>query len=172
MHVACHSLGAVESICVPGPTEPDPLRSFLQEEIEDERVESRRLLIRWIAAFVLVFGFVFLAFWWSGSAVRFGAARVTAASAPTYRVWGTVRDANTGQPIPWATIEDDPAGNPPLFRADADASGSYSLQTLAEPHEVRISAVGYRPALERVGKPWFVWWPRGAESHDVRLKPE
>jgi hypothetical protein len=152
--------------------ELDPQRSFLQEEIEDERVESRRLLIRWVVAFVLLFGLVFLAFWWSGSAIRFGAQRVTPANTPTYRVWGTVRDANSGQPIPWAAIEDDPSGNPPFFRTDADAGGAFSVQTLAEPHQVRISASGYRPRVERVGRPWFLWWPRGAEKHEVRLVPE
>jgi hypothetical protein len=157
---------------VHGETKPDPQRSFLQEEIEDERLESRRLLLRWTVAFVLLFGLVFLAFWWSGSAIRFGAARVAAANSPTYRVWGTVRDAKSGQPIPWAAIEDDAAGNPPFFHTDADAAGSYSLLTLAEPHQVRISASGYRPLTARVGRPWFVWWPRGSERCDVRLTPE
>ena len=159
-------------MCVPGEHESDSQQSFLQEEIESERVESRRLLIRWCVAFALLFGLVFLAFWWSGSAIRFGAARVTATTAPTFRVWGTVRDAQSGKPIPWAAIEDDPAGNPPFYRADADAAGSYSLLTLAEPHQVRISAVGYRTSVERIGRPWFVWWPRGSERHDVRLTPE
>lgn len=155
-----------------GKPEPDPQRSFLQEEIEEERSESRRLLFRWGIAFALLFGLVFLAFWWSGAAIRFGASRVIAANVPSYRVWGTVRDAASGQPIPWASVEDDPGGNPPFFRTDADAAGAYSLQTLAEPHQVRISAVGYRAVVERVGRPWFMWWPRGAEHRDVRLAPQ
>ena len=155
-----------------GEQESDPQRSFLQEEIDEERGESRRLLIRWVAAFVLLFGFVFLAFWWSGSAIRFGAARLTAANAPTYRVWGTVRDARSRQPIPWAVVEDDPAGSPPFFRADADVNGAYSLLTLAESHRIRISAAGHRPVEISIGRPWFVWWPRGTERHDVNLSPE
>ena len=163
---------AVKSIYVLSEEESDPQRSFLQEEIDDERSESRLLLIRWVAAFVLLFSFVFLAFWWSGSAIRFGAARVTASNAATYRVWGTVRDAHTGKPVPWAAVEDDPGGDAPLFRADADAEGAYSLLTLAEAHRIRISAVGYRAVEVRIGKPWFVWWPRGSEQHDVRLSPE
>jgi hypothetical protein len=150
----------------------DPQQTFLQEEILDERSEARGLFVRTTVGFALLFAFVFLAFWWSGSAIRFGAARVTASNAPTYRIWGTVRDAQSGRSIPWATIEDEPSGNPPFFRSDADADGTYSLLTLAEPHQVRISAVGYRAVVVRIGKPWFVWWPRGDERHDIGLPPE
>jgi hypothetical protein len=146
--------------------------NFLQEEIAEERLETRRLMLRWTIGFLLLFGGVFLAFWWSGSAVRFGAARVTATNAPTYRVWGTVRDAKSGEPIPWAVVEDDPDGSPPMFRADADIQGAYSLLTLAEPHRVRISAVGHRSAVLGIGKAWFLWWPSGDEKQDVRLDPE
>ena len=151
---------------------PDPPASFLQEEIAAERFEARRLAVRWAIGFALLFGGVFLAFWWSGAAVRFSAARVTAANAPSYRVFGTVRDARSGQPIAWAVVEDDPAGAAPLFRTDADQNGSYSLLTIAEPHRLRISAVGHRPLELRVGKPWFVWWPRGEEQREPRLDPE
>jgi hypothetical protein len=151
---------------------PEPQQSFLTEEIQDERSEARGLFVRTTVGFVLLFAFVFLAFWWSGSAIRFGAARVTASNAPTYRIWGIVCDARSGRSIPWAAIEDEPSGDPPLFRSDADAEGFYSLLTLAEPHNVRISAVGYRPVVVRIGKPWFVWWPRGDEHHDVSLPPE
>ena len=155
------------------PEDPsDPQQSFLEEVTQDERFEARRLMVRMTVGFAALFGMVFLAFWWSGSAIRFGAARVTASNAPTYRVWGTVRDAQSGRPIPWATVEDDPSGDPPIFRSDADATGVYELLTLAAPHQVRISAVGYRVLALRVGRPWFVWWPRGDERHDIRLSPE
>jgi N6-L-threonylcarbamoyladenine synthase len=60
----------------------------------------------------------------------------------------------------------------PVEASIPDATGLYELLTLAAPPEVRISAVGYRAAVLRVGKPWFVWWPRGYERHDVRLTPE
>jgi hypothetical protein len=151
---------------------PERQNSFLDEEIASERVEVRRLLLRWAAGFVILFGAVFLAFWWSGSAVRFSAARLTGSNPPTYRVWGDVRDARSGQLIPWAALEDDPAGDPPLFRAQADRNGAYSLLTLAEPHRIRVSAVGYLPTVLRVGKPWFIWWPRGDERRDISLVPE
>jgi hypothetical protein len=83
-----------------------------------------------------------------------------------------VRDAQTGRPIPWATVEDDPAGDPPFFRGEADATGVYDLLTLAAPHRVRVAAVGYRAAFLRVGRQWFVWWPRGDERHEIGLAPE
>ena len=127
------------------------------------------MIVRCAIGFCLLFGFVFLAFWWSGSAVRFSAGRMTAGNAPTYRIWGVVRDARSGGPIPWAVVEDDPSGDPPFFKTDADQNGNYSLLTLAEPHRVRISAAGHRAVELRIGRPWFVWWPRGEEKHEVRL---
>jgi hypothetical protein len=151
---------------------PDTQQSFLEEEIQTERSETRRLMVRMAAGFAALFAFVFFAFWWSGSAIRFGASRVTGSNTPTYRVWGTVRDAQSHQPIPWAAIEDDAAGSPPFFRTDADATGVYALLTLAAPHAVQISAVGYHPISVRIGKPWFIWWPRGEERIDVTLIPQ
>lgn len=150
----------------------DSQQSFLAEEIQTERSEARRLMLRITIGFAALFAFVYLAFWWSGSAIRFGAARVTASNAPTYRVWGTVRDARSNQPIPWAAVEDDPSGSPPFFRTDADAGGVYTLMTLAAPHAVQISAVGYHPIVLQIGRPWFVWWPRGTERLDASLSPQ
>jgi hypothetical protein len=103
--------------------------------------------------------------------VRFGAARAGDRSAPTWRVWGTVRDAVTHQPIPWTLVEDDPAGQPPFFRADADYSGVFELVTLAEPHRVRVSAQGYRPLFLDIGRAWFLWMPRGDEKKNIELLP-
>ncbi len=155
------------------PDDPsDRQRSFLDEEMAEEKFETRGLLLRWSAGFCLLFAGVFFAFWWSGSAIRFGAGRVAATNEPTYRVWGVVCDAQSGEPIPWAVIEDDPAGNSPYFRTDADMAGVYHLLTLAEPHRLRISAIGHRAATVNIGKPWFIWWPRGEERHDVKLPSE
>ena len=64
---------------------------------------------------------------------------------PTWRISGTVRDAVTREPVPWALVEDDPAGQPPFFRTDADYRGAFELVTLAEPHRIRASAPGYHP---------------------------
>ena len=140
--------------------------------MEDERVEARRLLFRWMIAFALLFLAVFGALWWSGAAVRFGADRVADRSVPTYRVWGVIRDAASGRPVPWARVEDDPAGTPPFFRTDADQNGAYSLLTLAEPHRLRVSVPGYRSATVNVGKRWFMWWPKGDEQYSIRLVAE
>ena len=130
-----------------------------------------RSALRLALLFALLFGCVFGAFWWAGSAVRFSAARAGDRSAPTWRVRGIVRDAVTHRPIPWALVEDDPAGQPPFFRADADYSGVYELVTLAEPHRIRASAPGYRPVMLDVGRAWFVWMPRGNEKKNIELWP-
>lgn len=121
--------------------------------------------------FALLFGCVFLAFWWAGSAVRFGAARAADRSSPTWRVFGTVSDATTHQPIPWAVVEDDPAGQPPFFRADANYKGVFNLVTLAEPHRIRASAPGYGTVFLSIGRAWFVWMPQGKEGKNIGLFP-
>ena len=128
--------------------------------------------LRAAAAFAILFGLVFLTFWWSGAAVRFGADRASNRVQPTWKVTGTVRSAVTHLPIPWATVEDDPGGKPPLFHTDAGYAGGYELATLAERHSIRVSAPGYRPAKIEVGRVWFLWVPHGQESADVELNPE
>lgn len=150
----------------------DSESSFLDEERAAERSEWRRLLIRWTLSFGLLFVAVFMAFWWSGSAVRFGASRVTGATTPTYRIWGVVVNSRTGEPVPWARLSDDPSGNPPFFNSEAGQDGSFSLLTLAEPHKVQISAIGYKSKTLSVGRHWFVWWPRGSERRRIELMPE
>jgi hypothetical protein len=127
--------------------------------------------LRLAIVFALLFGGVFFAFWWAGSAVRFGAARAGDRSLPTWRISGTVRDALTHQPIPWALVEDDPAGAPPFFRTDAGYSGDFELVTLAEAHRIRVSAQGYHPLLVDIGRAWFVWMPRGNEKKNIDLLP-
>ena len=125
------------------PGEEEPCQpSFLDEETSEERSDLRRLLTRLAVTFALLFAAVFLAFWWSGSAVRFGAARVADRAVPTWRVWGVVTDGKGLQPVPWAHIEDDPASHPPYFMTDADQNGLFSLLTLAEPHRIRVTAPG------------------------------
>jgi hypothetical protein len=154
------------------PRDTEPQGHFLSEEISAERREMRRQLLRLAIAFALLFAAVFFAFWWSGSAVRFGAARVTDTSVPTWTVTGTVRNAHTREPIPWARIEDDTGWHGPHHRTEADQHGAYTLLTLAEPHPVRITAIGYRPARIDVGRQWFLWMPEGSERRDVELTPE
>jgi hypothetical protein len=138
--------------------------------------EWRELLVRYVfrltAAFLLLFGAVSFAFWWSGSAVRFGASRAAGQASPTWRVEGVVRDAITYEPIPWARVEDDPGGRPPLFQTDADQRGSFALLTLPEPHRVQISAPNYRTARIQIGRAWYLWAPKGEEKREFRLVSE
>jgi hypothetical protein len=145
---------------------------FWRQEQIDERGEMRRQTLRWGLLFAAVFAFVFFAFWWAGSAVRFGASRVETTTAATWRVWGTVRDARSGAPIPWAKLRDDPSGRPPLFEATAALDGAFELFTIAEPHEISVSALGYRLKRVRVGRSWYIWMPRGAEKADITLEPD
>ena len=152
--------------------EDAPASTFLAEETADERREFRRHAIKWTLAFLLLFAGVFFAFWWSGSAVRFGASRVTQETAMTYKVSGTVLDAQTRQPVPWAEIRDDSSGRPPFGHATADRSGVYELLTVAEPHRILVTANGYRSKELQVGRQWFVWMPRGTEQRDIQLLPQ
>jgi hypothetical protein len=128
--------------------------------------------IRVAAAFAVIFGMVYFAFWWSGAAIGFGANRAAGQVAPTWHVVGTVCNSVTREPIPWATIEDDPNGQPPFFRADAGYRGSFDLLTLAEQHRLRVSAPGYRSGSVQIGRVWFMWFPKGSERRDVFLQPE
>jgi hypothetical protein len=152
-------------------SEPDRLHpaTFEEEESVDIRRQFVRQAIRLTLAFVALFCGVYFAFWWSGSAVRFGTARVTDRAVPTWQVVGIVRDEIDKRPIPWARVEDDPAGQPPFFHADADLFGAFELFTLPERHRLRISAPGYRPATVDVSRAWFLWMPHGKERVEVTL---
>ena len=153
---------------------PDDFRSvtFDEEESADRRQQYVRYALRLAIAFALLFAAVFLALRWSGDAARFGASRVAARGVATWHVTGTVRNAATHEPIPWASIDDDPLGRPPFFHADADQSGAFELVTLAEPHRIRIAAMGYRTSTVRVGRVWFLWLPSGTERHETELVSE
>jgi hypothetical protein len=123
------------------------------------------------AAFALLFGGVFFAFWWSGSAIRFGAARAADKATPSWRVTGIISNSVTGDPIAWAVVEDDPAGRPPFFRTEADHAGAYELFTLAEPHRIRVTARGFQQGVVEVGRAWFLWMPKGQERVNIQILP-
>ena len=128
--------------------------------------------LRVAAAFAIIFGMVFFAFWWSGAAVGFGASRAAGTAQPTWTVTGTVRNSVTREPIPWATVEDDPGGRPPFYRVDAGYSGAFELVTLPEPHRLRVSSPGYQISTVFVGRDWFLWMPKGGEKKDIYLLPQ
>lgn len=146
--------------------------SFADEERTIERSESHRRIVTWGLAFVLLFAFVFLAFWWSGSAVRYGAGRVNSAMGATYRVSGIILDRSTHRPIPWAQVQTDFAAGQQFFSTTADQNGSFSLMTLPERQQLQVSANGYRTGLVAAGRQWFAWLPRGSEQRSIELSPE
>ena len=152
-------------------SESDDLRpvSFDEEESADLRRQYLRQAIRLALVFVVLFAAVMLAFRWSGAAVSFGASRAADRAIPTWHVKGRITDAATGRPVSWAKVEDDFSGRPPFYRTEADHSGTFDLMTLAEPHSVRITAPGYAAETIRIGRVWFLWIPRGDESHDILL---
>ena len=155
-------------------SDPDPDRqaSFLEEEAAEGRRFLPGQMVRWGIAFGLLFSAVFFFFWWSGSAFRFGAARVAEKPVASWKVAGFIRNALTGEPVPWAVIRDDPGGRPPFFRTDSDHRGAFELLTLAESHSIRVEAAGYRSQTVQVGRHWFVWWPYGEEKIEIRLQPD
>jgi hypothetical protein len=144
-------------------------QNFLDEERQEDRVSLHRSLVRWGLAFLTIFCFAGMAFWWSGSAVKYSAARVQNRSKPTYQVTGVVTDARTRQPIPWAEISTDFQFGGAFFSTTTDQNGQYSLNTLAEPHDLIVKANGYQSARVPVGRQWFSWTPRGSERRDAEL---
>lgn len=132
----------------------------------------RRQTFRWCLLFAVVLAFFAFVLWWASAAVRYGASRIVFRTAPTWRVWGTVRDAHTGAPVAWARIRDDPAGRQPHFETMSGLNGAYELLTLAEPHHLVVTVLGYRQKKIRVGRHWFLWTPRGSEQVDIALEPE
>ena len=146
-------------------------QNFLDEERQEDRVALHRTLVRWILSFGVIFCFAAMAFWWSGSAVRYSAARVENRSKPTYQVTGVVTDSRTGQPVPWAELTTDFQFGGAFFSTTTDQNGLYSISTLAEPHDLVVKANGYQIARVHVGKQWFSWTPHGSEKEDVALSP-
>ena len=132
----------------------------------------KKQVLRWGLLFGVLFCFVFFAIWWATSAVNFSTSRVDSTTRATYKISGRVRDEANGAPVAWAEIADAPSGRPPLFHATADRFGTYELLTLAEPHNVIATALGYRAGTIRVGKAWYAWMPKGSEKLDIKLHKE
>ncbi len=145
---------------------------FWRDEEVEHRVDMRRQFYRWLLLFSVVLAFFAFALWWAASVVHFSAARIQFRSTATWRVWGTVRDARTGTPVPWTHLRDDPLSRPPLFETTAGANGSYELVTIAEPHDVFVSRLGYRQTKVRVGRRWFLWTPEGSQQVDITIEPD
>ena len=58
-----------------------------------------------------------------------------------------------------------------FFETNADAGGTFSLMTLAEPHKLLVRASGYRDASVTIGRQWFSWLPKGEEKRDIEMLP-
>jgi hypothetical protein len=147
-------------------------REFWQVEPEDGRKAFAKQVLRWTVVFLALVGGVLFAFWWSGSAIQFGASRVTETTPATYSLVGVVLDSKTGAPIPWVNVRDDPSGRPPLHEALGGMDGTFRLDTIAEPHSVVFSALGYREKRVKIGRIWYIWMPSGQERVEIRLDPE
>jgi hypothetical protein len=149
-----------------------PLPEFWREEPTEERTLFLKQIVRLVLLFAGLSAGVFFAFWWSGSAIHFGASRLTESTRPTYMITGKVTDARTGAPIPWVSVQDDTSGQPPFQRTLGSLGGEFNLQTIAEPHFVLFSALGYKPERIKVGKAWYHWMPSGSEQLQVKLEQE
>lgn len=145
---------------------------FWQEEERLGRAEMRGQLARWLLAFAGVAAAVMFTLWWAGSTVRFSASRAQGEGEATWRLYGVVTDAGTGEPVAFARIADAPSGPPPHYEALADHLGHYELRTLAERHRVEVRALGYRAAEVEAGRAWYAWMPSGEQRVDVRLSRE
>jgi hypothetical protein len=145
--------------------------NFFDEERTADRLQMHRTLARWILAFATIFGFAAMAFWWSGSAVNYSAARVQNRSNPTYQVTGAITDSRTHHPVPWADISTDFQFGGAFFSTTTDQDGHYSINTLAEPHDLVVKANGYQTTRIHVGKQWFSWTPHGSEIENRELTP-
>jgi len=148
---------------------------MVMDEFDRERADDRRfqraLLVKWSLGFAALFLLVLGALWWSGSAVKYGASRVQGTGAPSYEVSGVITDGVTHRPIPWALVTTDIAFGAQFFETNADASGAFSLMTLAEPHKLIVRASGYRDGSASIGRQWFSWLPKGAEKKNIELLP-
>lgn len=146
---------------------------FWQEEERAARREMGRQFARWLVIFAAMFFFGCFVIWWAGQTVRYGAARSANHHAPPeWRIYGIVRDAQTGEAVPFAGIADGPDARQPRFHSMADHLGHFELHTLPERHEVTASALGYRPRTVKVGREWYAWMPSGDERVDFHLSRE
>lgn len=147
-------------------------KEFWEEERAANRQDFLRFAFKWgglMAGLIAIFLFVM---WRSTSAVEFAATRIDETTPARYRVFGIVKNAATGQPVPWPVVLDDPQGRPPHFKGDGKFDGTFELRTIAEPHTVHVSAIGFRAATVRVGRAWYLWMPSGEERIEVTLTPD
>lgn len=143
-----------------------------QQQPQDDAALLRKYALRWALVFLVLIGLMAYALWWSSAALEYSASRIKETTRATYKVTGVVIDKSTGRPVAWANLEDDPAVRPPRFRTSADHTGRFQLMTIAEPHRIVVTALGYQSTLHQTGKDWFLWMPKGEEKVRIELEPE
>lgn len=148
------------------------MSEFWEEEEFNEKREMKRFITKWTIVFAGLIAFVVFVLWWAGSALSYSASRVSENGKPSYKVFGAIKDAQSGAPIPWAKIMDDPEKRAPRFESSADFYGKFQLMTLPEPHVVVIAAYGHKPKRVSIGKTWYLWMPSGEEKLEIALDPE
>jgi hypothetical protein len=145
---------------------------FWEEEEFNEKREMKRFIVKWAIVFAALIVFAVFALWWAGSALTYSASRVNEGGKPSYKVFGVITDAQSGAPVPWAKVQDDPDKRPPRFETSADFYGKFALMTLPEPHTIVIAAYGHKPQRISIGKTWYLWMPSGEEELEIKLDPE
>ncbi len=144
----------------------------MSQSPNEDAAQLRKYALRWAIVFATLVGLMGFALWWSSRALNYGASRIQSTARATYKVHGVVVDKTTGKPVAWADLEDDPALRPPRYRTSADFGGKFELVTLPEPHQIVVSALGYKPGVHLTGKDWYLWMPKGEEKVRIELEPE
>ena len=146
-------------------------KEFWEEEAEQTRKDVRGATLRLVLIFVgVLLGLTFV-LWRSHAAIEFASSRIQGQADARYRITGIVKNASTGAPIPWPSLQDELDGKV-LFQGSGKVDGTFELNTVASAHGLGVSAFGYRGAVVQVGRPWFTWLPTGSEHVEVRLTPE
>jgi hypothetical protein len=140
--------------------------------MEQDTAQLRKYALRWAMLFVVLIALMGGVLWWSSAALEFSASRIKESTRATYKVKGVVIDRTTGRPVAWAGIEDDPQSRPPRFRTSTDHTGHFELLTVAEPHRLIVTALGYQAGSHRTGKDWYLWMPKGEEEVRIEIEPE
>ena len=102
---------------------------------------------------------------------RRGIQSVLVLSAGTYRLYGTILDATSGDPVPGARLEVSVDANgslPPIAVSTAGPDGKYSLYGVPALSDIRVTQDGYLPTTTRVelashnGRNFSIVWDTAA----------
>ncbi len=102
---------------------------------------------------------------------------------PELIIKGTVKDAQTGEPIAGARVFDDGYGPKPIWeqiKADersewgaiTNTAGEYSFLTWPEHHSIKVEAPGYKAERQSLYDGHFIFNKKDEETFDFALEPE